>query len=62
MLVKAGAMGGDLRANVTELGITYVRLDTPDGRSTAPLPGARGGYSAGRRPTAGPDLSRRPGR
>ncbi len=24
-------MGGELRGNVVEIGITYVRLDTPDG-------------------------------
>jgi small-conductance mechanosensitive channel len=24
-------MGGELRGNVAEIGITYVRLDTPDG-------------------------------
>jgi len=31
VLIRSGAMGGDLRGNVTEIGITYVRLDTPDG-------------------------------
>ena len=31
VLIKSGALGGDLRGNVTEIGITYVRLDTPDG-------------------------------
>jgi small-conductance mechanosensitive channel len=29
--IKSGALGGDLRGKVTEIGITYVRLDTPDG-------------------------------
>ena len=31
VLIRSGALGGDLRGNVTEIGITYVRLDTPDG-------------------------------
>ena len=31
VLIKSGALGGELRGNVTEIGITYVRLDTPDG-------------------------------
>jgi small-conductance mechanosensitive channel len=31
VLIKSGALGGDLRGNVAEIGITYVRLDTPDG-------------------------------
>ncbi|HTQ89059.1 MAG TPA: mechanosensitive ion channel domain-containing protein [Streptosporangiaceae bacterium] len=31
VLIKSGALGGDLRGNVIEIGITYVRLDTPDG-------------------------------
>ena len=31
MLIKSGALGGELRGNVAEIGITYVRLDTPDG-------------------------------
>ena len=31
VLIKSGAMGGELRGNVVEIGITYVRLDTPDG-------------------------------
>jgi small-conductance mechanosensitive channel len=29
--VRSGALGGELRGNVSEIGITYVRLDTPDG-------------------------------
>jgi small-conductance mechanosensitive channel len=31
VLIRSGAMGGELRGNVAEIGITYVRLDTPDG-------------------------------
>ena len=31
VLIKSGAMGGELRGKVVEIGITYVRLDTPDG-------------------------------
>ena len=31
VLIRSGALGGDLRGDVTEIGITYVRLDTPDG-------------------------------
>jgi small-conductance mechanosensitive channel len=31
VLIKSGAMGGELRGSVVEIGITYVRLDTPDG-------------------------------
>jgi small-conductance mechanosensitive channel len=31
VLIKSGAMDGDLRGNVVEIGTTYVRLDTPDG-------------------------------
>jgi small-conductance mechanosensitive channel len=31
VLIKSGAMGGELCGQVTEIGITYVRLDTPDG-------------------------------
>ena len=31
VLIRSGAMGGDLRGKVVEIGITYVRLDTPDG-------------------------------
>ena len=31
VLIKSGALGGELRGNVAEIGITYVRLDTPDG-------------------------------
>ena len=31
VLIKSGAMGGELRGKVAEIGITYVRLDTPDG-------------------------------
>ncbi len=29
--IKSGPLGGELRGTVTEIGITYVRLDTPDG-------------------------------
>ena len=29
--IRSGPPGGELRGNVTEIGITYVRLDTPDG-------------------------------
>jgi small-conductance mechanosensitive channel len=29
--IKSGPLGGELRETVTEIGITYVRLDTPDG-------------------------------
>jgi small-conductance mechanosensitive channel len=29
--IRSGALGGEFRGNVTEIGITYVRLDTPDG-------------------------------
>ncbi|HEX9352340.1 MAG TPA: mechanosensitive ion channel domain-containing protein [Streptosporangiaceae bacterium] len=29
--IRSGALGGELRGDVTEIGITYVRLDTPDG-------------------------------
>jgi small-conductance mechanosensitive channel len=31
VLIRSGAMGGELRGKVVEIGITYVRLDTPDG-------------------------------
>ncbi len=31
VLIKSGAMGGELRGKVVEIGITYVRLDTSDG-------------------------------
>jgi small-conductance mechanosensitive channel len=31
VLIRSGAMGGELRGNVAEIGIIYVRLDTPDG-------------------------------
>ena len=31
VLVRSGALGGEFRGDVTEIGITYVRLDTPDG-------------------------------
>ncbi len=31
VLIRSGAMGGELRGNVVEIGITYVRLGTPDG-------------------------------
>ncbi len=29
--IRSGALGGELRGDVTEIGITYVRLDTPEG-------------------------------
>lgn len=29
--IKSGPLGGELRGTVTEIGITYVRLDTPNG-------------------------------
>ena len=29
--IRSGALGGQLQGTVTEIGITYVRLDTPDG-------------------------------
>ena len=29
--IRSGALGGELRGDVTEIGITYVRLDTSDG-------------------------------
>jgi small-conductance mechanosensitive channel len=29
--IRSGALGGDLRGDVTEIGITYVLLDTADG-------------------------------
>jgi small-conductance mechanosensitive channel len=29
--IRSGALGGPLQGTVTEIGITYVRLDTPDG-------------------------------
>ena len=29
--IRSGALGGELRGTVTEIGITYVRLDTPEG-------------------------------
>ena len=31
VLIRSGALGGELRGSVGEIGITYVRLDTPDG-------------------------------
>jgi small-conductance mechanosensitive channel len=31
VLIRSGALGGELRGDVTEIGITYVRLDTADG-------------------------------
>jgi small-conductance mechanosensitive channel len=31
VLIRSGALGGELRGNVGEIGITYVRLDTADG-------------------------------
>ena len=31
VLIRSGAMGGELRGKVVEIGITYVRLDTTDG-------------------------------
>jgi hypothetical protein len=30
VLIRSGALGGDLRGNAAETGITYVRLDPPD--------------------------------
>jgi small-conductance mechanosensitive channel len=30
VLIRSGAMGGELRGKVVEIGITYVRLDTTD--------------------------------
>jgi small-conductance mechanosensitive channel len=30
VLIRSGALGGELRGSVGEIGITYVRLDTPD--------------------------------
>ena len=38
VLIRSGAMGGELRGKVVEIGITYVRLDTSEGRSTCPTP------------------------
>jgi small-conductance mechanosensitive channel len=29
--IRSGALGGELRGNVSEIGITYVRLDAPGG-------------------------------
>jgi small-conductance mechanosensitive channel len=31
VLIRSGALGGELRGTVTEIGVTYVRLDTADG-------------------------------
>ncbi|MDR0346568.1 MAG: mechanosensitive ion channel family protein [Nocardiopsaceae bacterium] len=31
VVIRSGALGGPLQGTVTEIGITYVRLDTPDG-------------------------------
>ena len=31
VLIKSGALGGDLHGSVAEIGITYLRLDTPGG-------------------------------
>jgi small-conductance mechanosensitive channel len=31
VLIRSGALGGELRGTVTEIGLTYVRLDTADG-------------------------------
>lgn len=31
VLIRSGSLGGDFRGNVTEIGITYVRLETADG-------------------------------
>lgn len=31
VLIRSGALGGEFRGTVTEIGITYVRLDTTDG-------------------------------
>jgi small-conductance mechanosensitive channel len=63
VLIRSGAMGGELRGNVVEIGITYVRLDTSDG--PLHLPNSQV-LAAAITPvvseTAGPDLTRRPGR
>jgi len=34
--LRSGAMGGVLEGTVTEIGITYLRLDTPDGQMSLP--------------------------
>jgi small-conductance mechanosensitive channel len=34
--IRSGALGGELRGTVTEIGITYVRLNTPDGPAHLP--------------------------
>ena len=37
VLVTSGALGGQFRGTVTEIGITYIRLIRPTGRSTCPI-------------------------
>ena len=57
-LIKSGAMGGDLRGNVVEIGITHVRLDTPGG----PLHLPNSQVLAAAIAPVVPDLTRHPGR
>jgi len=38
LIAKSGALGGEFRGIVTEIGITYVRLDTSTGRFTCLIP------------------------
>jgi small-conductance mechanosensitive channel len=63
VLIKSGAMGGELRGKVVEIGITYVRLDTPDGPLHLPNSQVLAAAIAPVRdcPPTGPDLTRRPG-
>ena len=35
--IRSGALGGELRGTVAEIGITYVRLDAPDGPLHLPI-------------------------
>ena len=63
VLIRSGAMGGDLRGNVVEIGITYVGLDTPDGPLHLPNSQVLAAAIAPVRnsPSAGPDRTHRTG-
>jgi len=63
VLIRSGVLGGDLRGTVVEIGITYVRLDTPDGPLHLPNSQVLAAAIAPVRdsPSAGPDLTHRTG-
>ncbi len=63
ILVRSGALGGPIQGTVTEIGITYVRLDTSDG--VMHLPNSQmlaAGVGHVRPPVPGPDGSPGPPR